>query len=180
MAAACHLCDDLQMRLRAIAPLLTGVAVFAVVAPSVGKPTESQTFFENALSGDAKVTPSIKQLLSTDQGTIDPSSGFTDVTGDGRPDALVFVSDNGAAGRIALYVFSTHGQTGTSNTDLKAVYRNQSLYRAAIKLSGTTITIVEPKYAEGDDIGAPKKLTERDYTWDGKTFTRSASRITKS
>jgi hypothetical protein len=168
------------MRFRAIAPLLTGIAVFGVVAPSVGKPTESQTFFENALSTDAQVTPSIKKLLSTGQGTIDPSSGFTDVTGDGRPDALVFVSDNGAAGRVALYVFSTHGQTGTANTDLKVVYRNQSLYRASVKLSGTTITIVEPKYSKGDDIGSPKQLTERDYTWDGKTFTRSGSRTTKS
>jgi hypothetical protein len=168
------------MRLRAIAPLLTGVAVFAVAAPSVGKPTESQTLFENALSSDAKVTPAIKQLLSSGQGTIDPSSGFTDVTGDGRLDALVFVSDNGAAGRVALYIFSTHGQSSTSNTDLKVVYSNQSLYRAAIRLAGTTVTIIEPKYSKGDDIGSPKKLTERDYTWDGKTFTRSALRTKKN
>lgn len=168
------------MRVRAIAPILTGLAIFAVAAPTVGKPTESQTFFENAISGHAKTTPTIKTLLSTDAGIIDPASGFTDVTGDGRPDALVFVTTNGAAGRVALYVFSTHGQTGTENTDLKVVYSNQSLYNATIKIAGTTVTITEPRYAKGDDIGRPAKLTERDYLWDGKTFKKSASRITKS
>jgi hypothetical protein len=171
------LCDYVRMRIRAIAPLITGAAVFAAVAPSVGKPTESQTFFENALAGDAKVTPAIKNALASDAAIIDPASGFTDVTGDGRPDALVFVTTGGAGGRIALYVFSTHGQTGTSNTDLKAVYRSQSLYNASIKLAGTTITISEPKYAKGNDIGSPSRTTERDYAWDGKTFTKRATRI---
>lgn len=170
------LCDHGRMRLRVIAPLITGAAVFAVAAPSVGKPTESQTFFENALSSDAKVTPAIKQALASNAGIIDPASGFTDVTGDGRPDALVFVTTGGAGGRIALYVFSTHGQTGSSNTDLKAIYRSQGLYNASIRLSGTTITVIEPKYSKGDDIGSPKRTTERDYTWDGKTFTKRATR----
>lgn len=159
---------------------MAGLAVFAVAAPSVGKPTESQTFFENALTTDAKVTPAIKTALTSNAAIIDPTSGFTDVTGDGRPDALVFVTTGGAGGRVALYVFSTHGQTGTTNTDLKAVYRNQSLNNASIKISGTTITVAEPKYAKGDDIGSAKKMTERDYTWDDKTFTKRATRIVKS
>jgi hypothetical protein len=167
------------MRLRAIVPLITGAAVFAIVAPSVGKPTESQTFFENALSADPNVTPAIKTALSTDAAIIDPASGFTDVTGDGRPDALVFVTTGGAGGRIALYVFSTHGQTSTNNTDLKSIYSNQSLYNGTIKLSGTTITLVEPKYSKGDDIGSPRRLTERDYVWDGKTFIKRATRTVK-
>jgi hypothetical protein len=164
------------MRLRALAPLATGIAVFAVVAPSVGKPTEAQTFFENALSGDSKVTPQIKKALATNAAIVDPASGFTDVTGDGRSDALIFVTTGGAGGRIALYVFSTHGQTSTTNTELKTVYRNQSLYNAGIRVAGTTITVVEPKYSKGDDIGSAKKMTERDYAWDGKTFTKRATR----
>jgi hypothetical protein len=167
------------MRPRAIVPIVVGLAVFAIAAPSVGKPTESQTFFENAVSNDPKATAAIKELLSTDAGVIDPASGFTDVTGDGRSDALIFVTTGGAAGRVAFYVFSTHGQTNTANTDLKVVYRNQLLNNAAIKIAGTTITLTEPKYSEGDDISSPAATTERDYRWDGKTFMKVATRTIK-
>jgi hypothetical protein len=168
------------MRPRAIAPIVAGLALFGVAAPSVGKPTEAQTFFENAVSSDPKTTAAIKDLLATDAGVIDPASGFVDVTGDGRSDALIFVTTGGAAGRVALYIFSTHGQTNTANTDLKVVYRNQLLNNATIKLAGTTITLSEPKYSEGDDIGSPARKTERDYRWVGKTFVKVATRTVKA
>lgn len=168
------------MRARVTTALVAGIATFAVPATTVGKPTESQTFFENALSADAKVTAEIKALLASDAGIIDPRSGFTDVTGDGRDDALVFVTTNGAAGSVALYVFSTHGQSGNSNTDLKIVYRSQGLYRATLRVAPSQITIVEPLYAEGDDIGSPARATESAYAWDGKTFARTSKRTVRS
>jgi hypothetical protein len=148
-------------------PSLALLAVlWSVVAAAPGTvhadPTPSQQVFTQSLLDDPGTSPAIKSLLSAKGAIVDPRSGFVDVTGDGRQDALILVTFPGAAGSIGLYVFSTHGQTGT-DTKLRVIFRLQSLYRATLRLNGTTLSVLEPRYAPGDDLCCPQNLRERDY-----------------
>jgi hypothetical protein len=166
-------------RVRATVLSLALPAAAALPATVHAEPTPSQTVFTQKLIDDPATTAAVKRLLSTKAGIVDPRSGFVDVTGDGRQDALVLVSTTGAAGAVALYVFSTHGQKadGTGDqTSLKVVFRLQSLYRATLRISGTTLSVLEPRWSKGDDLCCPKKLRERDYRFDAAkvTFVRAA------
>jgi len=169
-------------RARRSSVLLAAVAATALAGPvAQADPTPSQTVFTKKLLDDAKTSAGVKRMLTNKTAIVDPRSGFVDVTGDGRQDALILVSTGGAAGAVALYVFSTHGQatTGTDDTtSLKVVFRLQSLYGASLRISGTTLSVLEPAYAKGDDLCCPAKLRERDYAFDAKalTFTRTADK----
>jgi hypothetical protein len=172
---------DAPMRRARATTILPLLLVAALAAPAVAgaEPTASQTVFTKKLVEDAKTSAGVKKLLTSKAGIVDPRSGFVDVTGDSRQDALILVSTGGAAGAVALYVFSTHGQeagTGDDQTSLKVAFRLQSLYRATLRISGTTLSVLEPRYAAGDDLCCPKKLRERDYRFDAKrlTFRRTA------
>jgi hypothetical protein len=158
------------------------LAALVVALPAAhAQQTDSQKVFTQKLVDDAKTSSGVKKLLQAKTAIVDPRSGFLDVTGDGRQDALVLVSTGGAAGAVALYVFSTHGQaTGDNATSLKVVFRLQSLYDASLRINGTTISILEPRWSKGDDLCCPKKLRERDYTFDAKalTFRRVADKDT--
>jgi glucose/arabinose dehydrogenase len=148
-------------------------------APEPEKPTQPQQVFTEVLLDDAKTTATIKRLLRSKAAIVDPRSGFVDVTGDGRQDALTLVTTGGAAGTIALYVLSTHGQdAGDQDTSLKALFRLQRLHRATLRISGTTISVLEPKYRAGDDLCCPAKLRQRDYRFSAgrRTFVRVADR----
>jgi hypothetical protein len=169
------------MRLRLA--LVSGTALSAsalVIGLSSGAgaaPSQSQTFFTTALLDDPGTSAGVKRLLSRKTGLVDPRSGFLDVTGDGRQDALVLVTTGGAAGTVAMYVFSSHGQNaGDDQTKLKVLFRLQSLYRATFRINGQTLSVLEPRYAKGDDLCCPKKLRERDYQFDARklTFRRAA------
>jgi hypothetical protein len=164
-----------------ILPLAAALLTAGAVAQA--DPTPSQTVFTKKLLDDAKTSAGVKRMLTDKTAIVDPRSGFLDVTGDGRQDALILVSTGGAAGAVALYVFSTHGQpaTGTEDqTSLKVVFRLQSLYGASLRISGTTLSVLEPRYAKGDDLCCPAKLRERDYQFDAKalTFRRTADHDT--
>jgi hypothetical protein len=166
-------------------PLAVAAAGLAAVAGPVAQadPTPSQTVFTKKLLDDPKTSAGVKRLLTSKSAIVDPRSGFLDVTGDGRQDALVLVSTGGAAGAVALYVFSTHGQAATQTDDqtsLKVVFRLQSLYGASLRISATTLSVLEPRYAKGDDLCCPKQLRERDYQFDAKalTFRRTADHDT--
>ncbi|HET6505798.1 MAG TPA: hypothetical protein VFG42_03315 [Baekduia sp.] len=172
------------MRLLAV-PLTLAVALAGTAAaPLAGAaPTDSQKVFTQKLLDDAKTSAGVKKMLTDKTAIVDPRSGFVDVTGDGRQDAVILVSTGGAAGNVALYVFSTHGQaTGDtdSSTSLKVVFRLQSLYDASLRINGTTISVLEPRWSKGDDLCCPKKLRERDYAFDAKalTFRRVADKDT--
>jgi hypothetical protein len=164
--------------------LVAGAALLAAgaVAPgALAEPTPSQTVFTQKLLDDAKTSAGVKRMLRSKMAIVDPRSGFVDVTGDGRQDALVLVSTGGAAGAVALYVFSTHGQAaGDEQTSLKVVFRLQSLSGASLRISGTTLSVLEPRWSKGDDLCCPKKLRERDYRFDAKalTFRRVADKDT--
>jgi hypothetical protein len=169
--------DDARMRPRIVALLVLAAAV-PWAGAARAEPSPSQKLFTQSLLDDPGTSASVKRLLSTHQGIVDPRSGFVDVTGDGRQDALVLVTTGGAAGTVGLYVFSTHGQpaAGGDQTKLKVLFRLQSLYRATLRVSGTTISVLEPRYRSGDDLCCPQKLRERDYAFDAKrvTFRRVA------
>jgi hypothetical protein len=163
---------------RLVAVGLVLVAVGLTAPAGADPPPDQQAVFTKLLLDDAGTSAGVKRLLRTGAGFVDPRSGFVDVTGDGRQDALVFVSTGGAGGSVAFYVLSTHGQTGDKTT-LKAIFRLQSLYRATLRLSGQTISVLEPHWSPGDDLCCPAKLRERDYEFVAKsvTFRRTADHL---
>jgi hypothetical protein len=155
---------------------LTAAAVLLTGASSPAEPTKSQEFFKKTLLADAKTTAAVKALLSQGGGFVAPEVVFSDLTGDGRADAVVLVETGGVAGAVALYLFSTDGQPAAS--DLRAVYRSQRLYRASIRASGETLTVRTPRYVAGDDICCPTRIVERVYSWSAtaKTMRQRSSR----
>src|SRR6201991_3321076 len=135
-----------------VAVLAVALGAFLAPAASIAAPTQSQTVFTQKLLDDDATSAGIKRMLNNNQAIVDPRSGFVDVSGDGRQDALILVSTGGAAGAGALYVFSTHGQSSNDQTSLKVVFRVQSLYDASLRINGTTLSILEPKWTKGDDL----------------------------
>ncbi len=149
-----------------------GPATYAVAQTTVTPEQEQtgtsdpQAFFAQELRADAKTSSAIRRLLSSKAGFVDARSGFVDVTGDGKADAIVLVTMPGAAGTVALYLFSTDGGTsGRPTSKLRAVFRTQQLYRGTFKLRNGTLVVRTPLYAKGDEPHAPSKLQERDYVW---------------
>jgi hypothetical protein len=170
----------MRRRLTAAAALPLAVALTAAAPLARAEPTQSQQVFTQKLLDDPKTSAGVKKMLKSTVAIVDPRSGFVDATGDGRQDALILVSTGGAAGAVGLYVFSTHGQSSTDQTSLKVVFRLQSLYDASLRISGTTISILEPVFGKGDDLCCPGRLRERDYAFDAKalTFRRTADKTT--
>src|SRR4051812_42948609 len=162
-------------RRRSVVAVLAGLSL-VVLAPATApaEPTQSQTVFTQKLLDDSATSAGVKRMLRSRQAIVDPRSGFVDVTGDGRQDALILVSTGGAAGAVALFVFSTHGQaTGgpADQTSLKVVFRLQTLDDASLRISGTTLSVLEPRWSKGDDLCCPAKLRERDYAFDARALT---------
>jgi hypothetical protein len=83
-------------------------------------------------------------------------------------DAVVEVRTPGAAGTVAVYVFSTDA---TRADRLRAVFRSQALYRATTSVAGGTLTVSNPRWARGDDICCPAARADRVYAWDARTHT---------
>lgn len=166
------------MRARAALPLLlTAAALAGPAATSGAAATPAQQTLTKLLLADPGTTPTMKAMLRSGAAFVDPRSGFVDVTGDGRQDALALVTTGGAAGTVALYVLSTHGQPATGgHTALRVLFRVQRLHRATLRLRGTTITVLEPRYGPGDDLCCPAALRERDYRFvpARRTFVRVA------
>jgi hypothetical protein len=145
------------------APALTLVVVLLSGGGSSASPTKSQALFKKTLLEDEKTTSAIKTLLRDEGGIVAPDITFSDLTGDGRSDAVVLVDSGGVAGAVALYVFSTDGEAEES--DLRAVYRSQRLYRAQSRIAGGTLIIRVPRFAAGDDVCCPAKVVRRVYAW---------------
>src|SRR5258708_15787295 len=94
----------LMMGRRAILAVLTVVAL--TVPAGVGAQqqgdatttTSAQAFFRDLMLGDSATSAAIKRVLRTGAGFVSPQPQFADLTGDGKSDAVVTVSDGGAAG----------------------------------------------------------------------------------
>ena len=143
--------------------LSTGSAVFLVTGGAAAAPTRSQQLFTRTLLADERTTTAVKGLLRERGGFVAPDIAFTDLTGDGRSDAVVLVETGGAAGAVALYVLSTHG--AAEDSELRAVYRSQRLYRATAQPSAGTLILRTPRFDEGDDVCCPDQVVERIYVW---------------
>ena len=155
--------------------VLIASACLLCALPATGSaaPTSSQTFFSDALVKDAKTTSAVKRLLRSGAGFVDPGIVFADLTGDGKADAIVRVRTAGAAGAVAVYLFSTDGAKATGDTPpaLRVVFRSQQLYRATTQVRGATLVLRTPHYARGEDFCCPAKVTQRSYVWSATAHT---------
>ena len=149
----------MPVRLLALLAALALPAAAAAQAPP--EPTPQRLFGEHLMT-DTGTRSSVKRILGSGAGFVSPRPKFADLTGDGRSDAVVTVENGGAAGVVAVYVFSADDALGGG---LRTIYRSQSLYRASTRVSGATLTIVVPQWARGDDLCCPRRLTEREYAW---------------
>ena len=150
---------------RWLAPLVALALPGAAAAQAPPEQTP-QALFEGLIVADARTTPTVRALLQADAGYVGAQSTFADLTGDGRMDASVAVRIPGAAGTVAVYVFSTDG---TSDDRLRAVFRSQALYRATTRVAPGTLFVSQPRWAQGDDLCCPAGRTERRYAWDART-----------
>jgi hypothetical protein len=139
----------------------------AQTAPSGGDP--GQAFFHDALVKDTKTTSSVRKALESDAAIVDPATQYSDLTGDGKSDAIVRVHSAGAAGVTAVYVFSTDG---AAKGALRVLFRTQSLYRAiTMPTDNDRLQIDQPRYVAGDDVCCPDRLTRRRYKFSKESLT---------
>jgi hypothetical protein len=138
-------------------------AVAAAAVPAAAAPSASQTFFRGQVLADTRTSDAIVDLLRHGGGFVAAPVQFADLTGDGKEDAVVRVDSGGAAGVVALFVFSTDG-TG----QLHAIYRNQRLDRASTRLTKAGLSYATAVYAAGDELCCPSATTRRALRWDAK------------
>jgi len=151
------------MRLRLAVPLLA--ACWA--APAYGQTATTgtpQSLFTHQIAVDKGTAPDIRSGLRDRRVFVDEEITFADLTGDGRNDAIIRVDDGGAAGAIAVYVYSTDGAK-----KLHAIYRNQRLYRATVAVQGAALLLSTPRYSAGDEICCAAQSLQRTLTWSART-----------
>lgn len=159
--------------LRRAAAIAT-LALLPLAAPAAAEETSAQKLFKQRLLADRGVAPAVKRVLRG-AGFVDRRVRFADVTGDERSDALVLVHQGGSAGRIALYVFSSHRSSvsnGAGGGELRIVYKNQRLYRAqaGLKRSGPkrphgAVVFRRPIYDPGDELADPGAVRVVELRW---------------
>jgi hypothetical protein len=140
------------------------VLVAAPVVPAAAEQTQPQKLFRKRLLGDRGVAPEIKQVLRNG-GFVDRDIHFGDLTGDGKSDAVVMVNQGGSAGRIALFIYSSHrtgNDDGAGGTELRIRYKNQKLYRARASVKRMSadrpqgaVVHRTPIYDPGDELNDP-------------------------
>jgi len=161
------------MAIRSIALALL-LCVAAPALPAAAEQTPGQKLFRKRLLNDRGVKPEIKRVLRNG-GFVDRDIRFGDLTGDGKSDALVLVNEGGSAGRIALYVYSSHpprNDDGGGGDELRIRYKNQNLYRARAKLKQTSakrpngaVVYKTPVYDPGDELNDPGAMEVVEVRW---------------
>jgi hypothetical protein len=147
-----------------VAALATLLALVWGAAPASAQKTQTQTFFEQRLLNDRLTTKAIKTLLRSEGGFVDRGVVFRDLTGDKRDEAVVRVHSGGAAGVVAVYVFSTANRKGGK---LRAIFRSQSLMRASTRVLKGVASYRTSRYEPGDELCCPARLTQSTLEWDG-------------
>jgi hypothetical protein len=144
------------------AALALALAVAAPAGPAAAQTATGtpQALFTRMILQDAKAAKEIRDALRAHRVFVDPDVTFTELTGDGRQDAIARVDSGGAGGTIAVYVFSADG-----GKKLRPVYRSQRLYRALVSTQGTTLLVRTPQYGAADDLCCPPAFTQRSLTW---------------
>ena len=135
-----------------------------VPAPAHAKDA-TQQFFEQRLLQDRLTSPAIKDLLRTGGGFVDKGVVFRDLTGDKRADAFVRVQSGGAAGAVAVYVFSTANRKGGK---LRVVFRSQKLMRASTRVIKGVASYRTSRYEPDDELCCPSRITESTLGWKRK------------
>ncbi len=152
------------------AGLVAAAAGLPVVAQSQ-TPSPDETgaaFFRETILKDARTSSAVKKLLTDRGGFVDPASQYGDLTGDGKADAAVRVDTGGAAGAVAVFVFTADGAT---NGKLRIVYRNQQQYRVTTRIDETALILSRPVWKKGDDVCCPRTLRVQDYVWNATAKT---------
>lgn len=149
-----------NVRALSVGGLVVAGAAAVGIPLALSEPTRSQSFFRERLLADARTSSSIKRMLRDDSGFVDRSIAFRDLTGDDRDDAVVRVLSGGAAGAVAVYVFSTHGAD-----ELRAVHRSQRLLRASTHVRDGVLSFRSAEYAAGDELCCPSRVVETELEW---------------
>jgi len=152
------------MRRAAAAVALAACGLAFAAAPAGAAQSPTQRFFTERLLADKKTSDEIKSLLRTGGAFVDRSVKFRELTGDSRSDAVVRVQTGGAAGTIALYVFSTDTGRGEGGP-LRAVFRTQSLERAETRIRDGVLRYRTARYAPGDERCCPAFEAESRLRW---------------
>jgi hypothetical protein len=147
------------------AGLAAVLAALWAAAPATAEQTASQRFFEQRLLADHLTSSAIKSLLNGGGGFVDRGVVFRDLTGDKRDDAVVRVQSGGAAGVVAVYVFSTANRKGAN---LRAVFRSQSLMRASTRVVGGVLSYRTSRYDPGDELCCPARITQSTLGWSAR------------
>ena len=136
-----------------------------MLAPTASaKLTPAQKLFTQKLLASDQVARSVKVTLKKG-GFVSQEVLFADVTGEGKDDAIVSVDSGGAAGVIAVDVFSAG-----CGKELKVVYRNQRLYRAQARVNpGPAVVYSVPQYADGDELCCPSAYRETELKYNTTT-----------
>jgi hypothetical protein len=152
------------MRRVAAAVALAGCGLALGAAPAGAAQTATQRFFADRLLADKHTSDEVKSLLRSGGAFVDRSVKFRELTGDSRPDAVVRVQTGGAAGTIAMYVFSTDTGHG-KDAPLRAVFRTQSLERAETRIRDGVLRYRTARYAPGDERCCPTAEAESRLRW---------------
>jgi hypothetical protein len=141
------------------------VLLAVLCGPAFAQKNQSQQFFEQRLLQDRLTSSAIKTLLRSGGGFVDRGVVFRDVTGDKRDDAVVRVHSGGAAGVVAVYVFSTANRKGGK---LRAVFRSQSLMRASTRVLKGVVSYRTSRYEPADELCCPSRITQSTLGWVGR------------
>jgi hypothetical protein len=143
---------------------LAVLAVAGTAAAQTATTGTPQALFTKQIIADAGATAEIRDGLKARRIFVDPDVTFVELTGDGRQDAIVRVDSGGAAGAIAVFVFSSDGAS-----KLRPVYRNQRLFRALASNDGAALIVRTPRYAPGDELCCAGAFTQRTLTWSARS-----------
>ena len=163
---------------------MRAVAAVALAALAAAAPAGAQTattegapaLFTRLIRADPATSNAVKSALEKRSAFVAPDVGFADLTGDGKQDAIATVDTGGAAGAVAVYVFSADG---AADGKLHAVYRSQRLYRALVRTQDGAVLVRTPTYQPSDEPCCPATLLERTLTWSPKAK-RMVLRSTRS
>jgi hypothetical protein len=152
------------MTRRWAATALAAAGIALAAAPASAEQTTTQRFFTAQLLADKGTSDEIASLLRSGDAFVDRSVRFKELTGDTRADAVVRVQTGGAAGTIALYVFSTDIGKG-KDSPLTVVFRSESLERAETRIRDGVLRYRTARYAPGDERCCPTAEAESRLRW---------------
>ena len=152
-------------RRRAVAGLACAAAAATFAGIALSEPTRSQTFFRDRLIEDRRTLAPLRAALRDGSVFVDRKITFADLTGDDKDDAVVRLHSGGAAGAVAVYVFSTHGAKS-----LRVKYRAQRLSQASVRVRDGAVSFRTATYEPGDELCCPAKLVETSLRWTGERF----------